>query len=429
MRKFELRFKHFCMKVSLEFERIAGRILVPPSKSVSQRLCVAALLHNGETIISNYGKSDDELAALNIIQNLGAHVSFFEDNLVIKSDGFIQSSGAIDCGESGLAARLFTPIAALTAAHQIVDGGGSLRNRPMHFFKDVLEELNVKLPGFTGHIPFSMQGPLQPKSITVDGSLSSQFISGLLFAFANSTKHTVQINVRHLVSKPYIDLTLEVLELFGYNIINDEYQRFTIRPELFTHQQTVAVTVESDWSSAAFWIAAATINGSVTLSGLNENSKQADKVLLEIIKEIGAVVRWENGDLIIQSAQLNAFDADLTDSPDLFPVLAVLAALCEGESKLRGLHRLLHKESNRAESIAGLLSQLEVVFEIDEDEIVITGRKSFRPIIYKCPNDHRMAMAAALAAMNSKGTIEIENAECVNKSYRDFWLDLEMLKQ
>lgn len=416
------------MKVSLDFDSIAGRILVPPSKSVSQRLCAAALLHNGETIISNYGKSDDELAALSIIQNLGAHVSFFEDKLIIQSDGLIQSSGAIDCGESGLAARLFTPIAALSAAHQVVDGSESLRNRPMHFFKIVLEELNVKIPGFNGHIPFALQGPLQPKDIIVDGSLSSQFISGLLFAFANSTGRTVKIEVENLVSKPYIDLTLDVLELFGYKVINEEYQRFTIQPELSTHHKTIEVTIEGDWSSAAFWIAAATISGSVALSGLNKKSMQADKVLLEIIKEIGAVVRWENGDLIIQSAQLNAFEADLTDAPDLFPVLAVLAASCDGKSKLRGLHRLLHKESNRAESIAHLLSPLEVVFEIVADEIVITGRNSFPAIKYNCPNDHRMAMAAALAAMNCDGKIEIENAECVNKSYPDFWNELEKQK-
>lgn len=414
------------MKVSLEFDSIAGGILVPPSKSVSQRFCAAALLHNGETIISNYGKSDDEVAALNIIQNLGASIAFSGEKLIIKSDGLVHSSETINCGESGLAARLFTPVASLGDGPITINGSGSLRNRPMRFFKIVLEELKVTLPEFNGYIPFAIQGPLQAKNISVDGSLSSQFISGLLFAFANSTKHTVQINVQNLVSKPYVDLTLGVLDLFGYNIINDEYQSFTIQPELFTHRQTIEVTVESDWSSAAFWIAAATINGSVTFSGLNEKSMQADKVLLDIIKEIGAVVRWENGDLLIQSAQLNAFEADLTDAPDLFPVLAVLAASCEGKSKLRGLHRLLNKESNRAESIAHLLSQLEVVFEIVEDEIIISGRKTFPAIKYNCPNDHRMAMAAALAAMTSKDAIEIENAECVNKSYPDFWKDVEM---
>ncbi|MFA6150480.1 MAG: 3-phosphoshikimate 1-carboxyvinyltransferase [Chitinophagaceae bacterium] len=417
------------MKVSLEFGGIAGRVLIPPSKSMSQRICAAALLHNGQTIISNYGKSDDEIASLNISQNLGASITFSEEKLIIKSDGLVHSSGTINCGESGLSARLFTPVAGLSEAVNTIEGSGSLRKRPMTFFKNVLEELNVKLPDFNGHIPFTIQGPLQPKNITVDGSLSSQFISGILLAFANSTKHTVQICVQNLVSKPYIDMTLEILEEFGCKIDCDDYKIFTVEPKPFSEKRAIEITVESDWSSAAFWIAAATISGSVTLSGLNEKSKQADKALLEIIKETGAVVRWENGDLIIQSAQLNALDADLTDAPDLFPVLAVLAASCKGKSKLKGLHRLVHKESNRGESIAGLLSQLEVVFEIVDDEIVITGRKKFPPIIYKCPNDHRMAMAAALAVMNSKGAIEIENAECVNKSYPDFWKDLEAFTQ
>ncbi len=417
------------MNIVLDYSRVEGHILVPSSKSISQRICAAALLHKGETIVINYGKSDDEKAALDIIQNLGAAIVYSENKLSIKSDGLIHPKAIIHCGESGLAARLFTPIAALSDTLITFDGVGSLRNRPMHFFKNVLEPLGVKLPGFSGNVPFVIEGPLQPRNITVDGSMSSQFISGLLFAFAKGATQKVKIEVVDLVSKPYTDLTLEVLDTFGYKITHTDYSTFYIAPSGDTVNGRMDIQVESDWSSAAFWIAAAAINGSVRLSGLKRNSSQADIILLEIVKRIGALVEWNNAGLFIESGALTSFNADLTDTPDLFPVLAILAACCVGTSKLKGLHRLVHKESNRAERIAALLSQLKVDFKITQDEIFINGRKSFPSIYYDCPNDHRMAMAAALATMNCEGKIEIENAECVNKSYPDFWKDLQTLTQ
>ena len=265
---------------------------------------------------------------------------------------------------------------------------------------------------------------MKAKNILVNGSTSSQFISGLLLVLAASAKENIVLVVDNLVSKPYIDLTLEVLSLFGKTIHHQDYHYFYINPSEFSDPQTVEIIIESDWSSAAFWIAAATIRGSVALSGLNKKSNQADKIILDIIGKIGANIVWENDLLQISSSDLQAFDADLTDAPDLFPVLAILAASCKGQSKLTGLHRLIHKESNRAESITHLLAQLAVPFVIEQDTLVIQGVKSFNAIDYNCPNDHRMAMAAALASMRSEGRIQIMNAECVNKSYPDFWKDL-----
>lgn len=418
------------MNISLDFNHVSGTIKIPASKSISQRFCAAALLHKGVTVIRHFGHSDDELAALVILRDLGAEISRLDSETIsICSTGSIQNAHTIDCRESGLSARLFTPIAALHHLPIKIMGKGSLLKRPMHFIAEVLPALQISLVDFEGYIPFSVCGPLKAKNITVDGSLSSQFISGLLFAFAHSATEITEIEVVDLVSKPYIDLTLEVLALFGKNIDHNNYQIFTINPDLFTEVGPVTVTVESDWSSAAFWIAAATIKGVVTLTGLNKNSLQADKMMLEIVRNIGANIVWENDVLQISSRVLNAFNTDLTDAPDLFPVLAVLAACCDGESKLKGVHRLIHKESNRAESIMHLFSQLGVTFSVENDTLMIVGSSSFRPIKYNCPNDHRMAMAAALTAIKSSGKIEIENAECVHKSYPDFWGDLEQFTQ
>lgn len=418
------------MNISIDFNQVSGAIEIPASKSVSQRLCAAALLHKGVTVIHHFGHSDDELAALGIIQDLGAAISRLDsDTVSISSTGSIQNAQKINCGESGLSARLFTPIAALHHLPIKINGKGSLVNRPMHFIADVLPAFQVNLIDFNGHVPFSVVGPLKAKNIKVDGSLSSQFISGLLFSLAHSAKEKTELEVVDLVSKPYLDLTLEVLALFGKKINHNNYQTFTINPDLFTVVGPVQVSVESDWSSAAFWIAAATIKGAIALSGLNKNSFQADKMILEIVRNVGANVFWENDVLKISSGNLNAFDTDLTDAPDLFPVLAILAACCDGESRIKGVHRLVHKESNRAESIHNLLSQLCVSFSEEQDTLVIIGSTVFKPLQYNCPNDHRMAMAAALAAMNCTGAIEISNSECVQKSYPDFWKDLEQFAQ
>ncbi|MES2479938.1 MAG: 3-phosphoshikimate 1-carboxyvinyltransferase [Bacteroidota bacterium] len=418
------------MNISLKFNRVSGSLHIPASKSMTQRFCAAALLHNGRSIIRNYGHSDDEQAAIDIIQNLGAKVSFPDSGvMVIDSEGSIQNAQRIDCGESGLSARLFTPIAALYDHPVTIAGKGSLIRRPMHFLGDVLLQLNVSITDFNGYIPFSLCGPLQAKNIVVDGSLSSQFISGLLFAFAHAAKKKTEIEVKSLVSRPYIDLTLEVLALFGKKIGNQNYEIFTIEPGSFYEVDVPDISIESDWSSAAFWIAAATINGALSLTGLNRKSAQADKIILEIVENVGAVTRWENDDFHISSGNLNAFNADLTNAPDLFPVLAVLAACCNGDSKLTGLNRLIHKESNRAESITHLLSELGVPFSVELDTLIVSGPTQLNSIEYNCPNDHRMAMAAALASMKCSGKVEIENAECVHKSYPDFWKDMKKFTQ
>jgi 3-phosphoshikimate 1-carboxyvinyltransferase len=392
---------------------------------MTQRVCAAALLHKGKTIIKNFGSSKDEIAAIKIIQQLGARVQVEATEMLVESNGTIQGNVTIDCEESGLAARLFSPIAAIAKSPIRIAAKGSLLNRPMFLFEEILTQLNVELSKFKGHLPFDVCGPLKAQNILIDGSLGSQFISGLLFAFASTAKEEVSIDVNNLVSKPYIDLTLEVLEHFGKKIKHGKYQTFTIDPSVFIEKGTVEVNIEGDWSSAAFWIAAATINGSVSLKGLNKESNQADKLIVKIVEEIGAKIEWKNEVLEVRSSDVNAFESDLTDAPDLFPILAVLAAACKGKSKLIGVHRLIYKESNRAEHIAQLLNQLRVSFFIDGNALMIDGANSFPSILYHCPNDHRMAMAAALASTYSEGKIEIRNAECVEKSYPKFWMDLE----
>lgn len=418
-------FKYLQMPLSIDFKKAAGAIKLPASKSIMQRVCAGALLHNGKTTISGYGISNDDKAALNIIQQLGAKVHYQEERIVIESNGTISTTPFINCEESGLSARLFTPIAALSENPLIVKGTGSLLKRPLSLFQEILPELGVQLPHFNGYLPFTIEGPLAAKNILVNGALSSQFISGLLFAFTACATQKVSISVINLTSKPYIDLSLDVLAQFGKRVNNNKYKSFDIDPFLFEEKSDIAINLESDWSSAAFWIAAAAIKGEISLSGLQTNSKQADKKMLEVVEKIGAKISWGNNMLNIQSGDLNNFHFDATDSPDLFPVLAILAACCHGESSIKGVHRLIHKESNRAESIADLLSRLVVSFRIAENTLYISGQKKFPSVTINSHNDHRIVMAAALAALHCDTTISIEDYHAVNKSYPQFFEDLE----
>ena len=413
------------MKVRVEPGSIAGIIAAPPSKSMTQRAFAGALLHKGRTTIYNAGKSADEQAALQIIQQLGASVVQQADGtIVVNSNGVVPISGQINCNESGLATRLFAPVAALSAQAINVAGAGSLLQRDIVGLEEVFRDLGVALPGFNGHVPFTLQGPLTAKDITIDSGESSQLLSGLLFAFSYAATEPVTITVKKLSSKPYIDMTLDVLRQFGRPVANSNYQSFTIDPTLFTQTENITIDIAGDWSSAAGLLVAGAIAGKVSISGLANNNIQADNAIIAVLKEAGAVVEWRDGMVSVSSVSLKCFDYNATDSPDLFPVLAILAACCDGESTIKGLHRLFNKESNRAESIGEMLQSFDVPFSMEDDTLFVTGVGALQGTIIDSYNDHRIVMAAAIGALRANGPVDIEHAEAVNKSYPDFFKDL-----
>ena len=411
------------MQATISPGYISGTVAAPPSKSVTQRVLAAALLHNGKTVIRHAGRSDDELVALQIIQQLGASVIHTEGTIEVTSNGVAPVSGSINCGESGLAARLFTPIAALSSKEIIIEGTGSLLQRPMHGFRDVLPLLGVSMTG-GDHLPITIKGSLQAKSISVNAESGSQFLSGLLFAYSSSAKEPVTIKVTDLKSKPYIYLTLEVLKAFGKPITHNNYKEFYIDPSLFTNPATIEVSIEADWSSAAYLLVAGAIAGDITVKNLNINSKQADRAILDVLQNAGAGIIVEQDAITAKPARLQAFEFDATHCPDLFPVLAVLAACCDGESYITGVHRLFHKESNRAESISEMLENFAVPFSLEDDSLCITGVRKLQGTVIDAYHDHRIAMAAAIGALRAGSPVGIKHAEAINKSYPAFYNDL-----
>jgi 3-phosphoshikimate 1-carboxyvinyltransferase len=413
---------------------VSGKIKVPPSKSSMQRACAAALITPGTTVIDNFGNSNDEKAAINIITKLGATINMVSNKMAVTSNDYIfrspfpEKNVIVNVGESGLSMRMFAPIAGLFNYDIIFTGEGSILKRPMNFFDEILPLLDVEVNSNNGKLPFTLRGPLHPKNITVDGSLSSQFLTGLLFAFAKSCTAPVSITVKDLSSRPYIDLTISVLKSFGFRIENQNYEIFSIFPREPLQSHSIKYTVEGDWSNAAFLLVAGAIAGEITLKGADLNSCQGDKNIMEALYDCGAEVNIHNKDITVKKKELKAFEFDATHCPDLFPPLVALASFCKGKTTIKGVNRLLFKESNRAISLRDEFKKMNVDVELNGDLMTIKGGSEIKGAKVSSHNDHRIAMATAVAALSAKGNTIIENAEAVKKSYPDFYKDLKAVK-
>jgi len=414
--------------------KLKGVQVAPASKSSMQRACAAALLHVGQTIISNPGHSNDDLAALDVIQKLGAQ---FEINNALNENGAsivksinVNSKGVqpigpeMNCGESGLGIRMFTPIAALSSQSILINGKGSLVKRPMHFFDEIFPALGVKIQSQNGFLPIQIQGPLKtPETITVDGSLSSQFLTGLLMAYAANGAEGSVIKVLDLKSKPYIDLTLSVLNAFGWKVQHDNYEQFSFLPHE-PLKEVIEYTVEGDWSGAAFLLVAGAIAGPIIVKGLQMESTQADKAVMHALQSANVSIAIDNNGIKIGSDQgtsLRAFDFDATDCPDLFPPLVALAANCIGVSEIKGVSRLAHKESDRGLTLQTEFAKLGIPIDLEGDIMKIHGGGEIKAASVFSQHDHRIAMACGVAALRANGPVVITDAEAINKSYTDFF--------
>ena len=420
------------MQVTISPSKVNGVITAPASKSAMQRACAAALLRGGKTVLHNPGISNDDKAALDIITQLGAVVTSDEHIITIESNGVSPVNDTINCGESGLSARMFTSIAALSQTPIQVTGSGSLCKRPFSFFTDTLPQLGVTCASNNGLLPLHITGPLQPKNIAVDGSLSSQFLTGLLFAFAAAKASDVTITVHRLNSKPYIDLTLQVMKAFGLPVpINNNYESFSYQATQ-SHKvtdQPFNYSVEGDWSGAAFLLVAGAIAGDLVVKGLNVFSTQADKAVLQALMQSGANISIEESQIHIRKSRLKPFHFNATDCPDLFPPLVALAAYCEGTTVIEGVHRLTHKESNRALTLQEEFAKMGVTITFQDDLMLIKGGEGVVGATVHSRHDHRIAMACAVAALGALGEVTIEEAEAVNKSYPQFWEHLQAFSE
>jgi 3-phosphoshikimate 1-carboxyvinyltransferase len=272
-------------------------------------------------------------------------------------------------------------------------------------------------------LPLIIDGKIQKTEIRIDCSSTSQVLTGLLIALP-LYEHDSLIHVNGLKSKPYIDMTLQILKEFGIRIIHNEYRRFEIPGKQIPILKKYFI--EGDWSSAAFHFVGGAIAGNVSVSGLKNNSVQADRIILQVLSDCGSIVNVDDHKINVKKGSIKSFCFDASDCPDLFPPLAVLAACAEGKSNIMGVSRLYNKESNRAETLKSEFEKLGVRIESDNDKMVIFGGKVHSGIVSSY-NDHRIAMACAILGLKADGPVEIKNAECINKSYPDFFRDYGLL--
>ena len=412
------------MKTTIHKGRIAGSITAPASKSYAQRAVAAALLAGGETTLTHLDLCNDTRAALDVARRLGASVSHEGTTYTIRG-GLNPVSTKLNIGESGLATRLFTPIASLCHMPITINGEGSILRRPIEMMDEPLQALGVEVISNGGYLPISVKGPMRGGEIHVDGSLSSQFITGLLMTLPLSPNDTV-LHVENLKSRPYVDMTIDLAARFGVAIEHNNYEQFYIAGG--QHYTPCTYNIEGDWSGASCLLVAGATAGSITIRNLNHISLQADLAIIEALARAGAEIITSNSSVTVHGGPLHAFEFDATDCPDLFPALAALAASCEGTSVLTGTQRLTYKESNRAKTIAEVFGRLGIGVDLSEENTMrITGGPVSSAVV-DSHNDHRIAMAAAVAALSSDDSVVIEGADAADKSYPNFWNDLDTLR-
>lgn len=408
------------MERSFEPSTVNGIVKAPPSKSMTQRAIAAAVLSEGTTVIRNPSYCDDSLAAMSIAAGLGARVEPGEDELKITGSPVLRET-KLNCGESGLAMRMFSPVAALYPVEITMSGAASLRKRPMSMIEEALVQLGVECRSTDGYLPLAIKGPMKGGTCEIDGSVSSQLLTGLLMALPLASGNS-EIIVNNLKSKPYIDMTIRLLQSFGIKIRNSDYKLFTIPgKQKYLPGEYV---VEGDWSGGAFLLVAAAINGILAVNGLRKDSLQSDKAIVDALRNAGAKITFTDNSVEVSKSDLHSFDFDATHSPDLFPPLVTLAAYCRGTSKIKGVSRLIHKESNRAVALQEEFLKLNIRVEINDDVMSVTGGKPSGARV-ESHEDHRIAMALAVAALGAEDRVYLRDSQCVAKSYPQFYKDMK----
>ena len=410
------------MEKTIHPSQVSGEVRPPCSKSYAQRALAAALLSDGETTLSNIELCDDTRYAMNVITGLGASVRQTGPTEYVIRGGLAPITDTINTGESGLATRLFTPIAALCDRRMTITGTGTMLRRPIGMMIDPLRNLGVQVRS-NGYLPITVQGPLRGGETDVEAYVSSQFLTGLLMSLPLAEGDTI-LHVEQPNSLPYLAVTVDLASKFRIRMEHNGFREFFIPGG--QHYHPAKLHIEGDWSSAAFMLVAGAIAGEVTAKRMNTLSLQADLAIIQALTKAGAVIITTPDEITVRKRELTGFDFDATQRPDLFPILAVLGANCEGTTHIRGMNRLVYKESNRAEAIVSEYTKLGMDVALEDDVMTVRGGSLSGETI-DSSNDHRIAMAAAIAALAASGPVTITNAQAVTKSYPRFWDDLDSI--
>ncbi len=396
---------------------LIDKVIIPPSKSYAQRAILAASLCEDASFLSNCGESDDVNHVKGIARCFGAELTT-EGPILLMKGRINAPTPNLFVGESGLGIRLAVPLAGVLMEHVTVNGHGSILKRPMREFNQFLPQMGLNYTDSDGYLPLSLNGKARGGEIELDGSLSSQYLSGLLMALPLLKEDSV-IVVNKLTSKPYIDITLDVLERFSIVVRHENYERFWIGGG--QKYRANSFKIEGDYSGASNWMVFGAITKGVDLFGLRKDSRQGDKAMLDALRAAQVNFSWQGDVLRIEKSTVAPFEFDATECPDLFPALVVLAAAATGKSTLIGANRLVHKESDRASVLQKEFGKLGLEIVREEDRLFVLGTGKLTEGEIDSHNDHRIAMAGAIASALTDSGITVKGAECVTKSYPDFW--------
>jgi len=397
------------------------QINAPASKSYLQRVLAISTLASGKTTVNNISWCNDSLAVKKIVEQLGAKITETENAITINNEKLQINNPYFNVGESGLALRMFSSILSLFNQEKTIYAQGSLLNRPIEEIINALQQSEIKISTQQGKTPLTLKGTLKAGNYIIDGSQSSQILTGLLITLPLLKENSI-IDAINLKSKPYIDLTIGIMKLFGVSIENNNYEKFIING----NQKYIStnINIEGDWSGAAYFLVYGAVKNKIEIKNLDYNSKQADKQIIDALKSAGALVTISKNSVIVEKNQLNSFNFDASNCPDLFPPLVCLASQCNGISTIKGTNRLIHKESNRAEVLKTEFNKIGLQISVNDNVMTITPAKLKAGTI-NSNNDHRIAMVAGLMNLFCKnGTINIENKEAINKSYPNYFNDI-----
>lgn len=406
------------MKVLISKSEVKGKIKVPSSKSYTLRALVCAALASGESEIISPLTSDDTEAACNVLREVGIDVHRGADSWQVKGGNFRKPKVELFCGESAATLRFMTAICSLIPGECRLTAGSSLSKRPVKPLIEALKQLGVDCSSQDDVAPVIVKGGrLRGGTTELPGDISSQFVSALLLISPFAEEG---VNIRlttPLESKPYVMMTLECMERFGIKIHSShDLREFEIGKQEY---KTTKYGVEGDWSSASYLLALGAVAGEIEVENLNLNTLQGDRVILDFLKDMGAFVEVDRDSVTVRKSGLKAIRADLSDCIDLLPTMAVLAAAAEGVSEFAGVDRARLKESNRVLAVKEGLERMNVGVKEETDRLTISSSKPKGSII-DSHDDHRVAMAFSILGVLAGETI-IENAECVSKTFPQFW--------
>lgn len=398
-----------------------GEVKAPPSKSMAHRAILAAAL-GGECEVRNVVLSNDVKATLDAARALGARYEIKGDSVVfIGTD--VAKTAVIDCGESGSTMRFLIPVCAALGVDAVFTGRGKLPERPYDILAEAMSGHGARFDKTAG-LPLRVGGRLESGTYVLPGDVSSQYITGLLYALPLVDGDSVIKLASPLQSKGYVDMTLAVLKEFGVEAAETADGYFIKGSQKYRKD---SFTVEGDWSNAAFWLVYGALNDGVVVDGLDINSTQGDRAIFDILLGMGADVSFENGKVIVKKSSLKGVSVDVGQIPDLAPILSVAMACAEGKSRLENCGRLRIKESDRLKAISDNLTAVGVKNAVSGDSVEIFGGGGITGGNADGFNDHRIVMSMAVLASRTKNGITVSDMRAVDKSYPDFFEKYKLL--